>query len=155
MIATFRAGKTFAGTREFTGEATFVALINWRVSTVIGHSAVAVIPDIFQCSEVMLQVRVFAVTNEAAVRQWWVRCFEVQFVVWVNFLLDVQMEAVGVIALVGDAIHHAKFSGIKAAEAVTQVFTWCAVQAEGVTRFIFPGVCCLSHPFDDSHALFT
>jgi hypothetical protein len=32
------------------------------------------------------------------------------------------MEAVGVVALIGDAIHHAELGGVQAAEAVAQVF---------------------------------
>ncbi|CQR21854.1 Uncharacterised protein [Yersinia enterocolitica] len=103
----------------------------------------------------MLQVRVFAVTDETAVSQWRIRCFEVQFVVRVNFLFNIQMEAVGVIAFVGDAFYHSKFCGIQAAEAVTQVFAWRAVQAKGVASFFFPAIRCLSHALDDSHAFCT
>lgn len=57
MVAAFRAGKAFAGTREFTGEAAFIALINWRVGAVIRNPAVAVIPDVFQRPDVVLQIR--------------------------------------------------------------------------------------------------
>ncbi len=127
MVAAFRAGKAFAGTREFTGEAAFIALINWRVGAVIRNPAVAVIPDVFQRPDVVLQIRVFAVTDETTVSQRRIRGFEIQFVVGIHFFLNIQMEAVGVIAFVRHPFNHAKFSGIKAAEAVTQVFTWGAV----------------------------
>jgi len=69
VVTTFRAGKAFAGALELTGKAALVAFINWRVGPVIRHVLIAVIPDVFQCFQVVLNIRVFAVANEASVRQ--------------------------------------------------------------------------------------
>ncbi len=65
VVATFRAGKAFTGTFELAGKAALIALIDRRVGTVIGDMLVAVIPDIFQRFQVVLDIRVFAVANEA------------------------------------------------------------------------------------------
>lgn len=65
MVTTFRAGKAFAGALKFTGKAALVAFIDWRVGPVIGHVLIAVIPDVFQRFQVVLNIRVFAVANEA------------------------------------------------------------------------------------------
>lgn len=84
MVTAFRAGEAFAGAFEFTGKAALVALIDRCVGSVIRHVLIAVIPDVFQCFQVVLNVRVLAVANEAAVRQRRIRCFEIDFVVRVN-----------------------------------------------------------------------
>ena len=77
MVATFRAGETFAGTFKFAGETTFITFVDWCVGTVIRHAVVAVIPHVFQCLQVMLNVRVFAVANKTTVSQWRIHHFKV------------------------------------------------------------------------------
>ena len=77
VVATFRAGKAFTGTFELAGKAALIALVDRRVGSVIGDVLVAVIPDIFQRPQVMLDIRVLAVANEAAVGQRRIRRFEV------------------------------------------------------------------------------
>lgn len=64
VVAAFRAGEAFAGTLELAGKTTLVALINRRIGPVIGHMLIAVIPDIFQRTQVVLNIRVLAVANE-------------------------------------------------------------------------------------------
>lgn len=64
MVAAFRAGETFTGTFELAGKAALVAFIDRRVGAVIRYMLIAVIPDIFQRFQVVLNVRVFAVANE-------------------------------------------------------------------------------------------
>jgi hypothetical protein len=66
VVAAFRAGKSFAGTLKLTGKAALIAFINRRVSTVIRHMLIAVIPDVFQRTQVVLNIRVLAVANETA-----------------------------------------------------------------------------------------
>ncbi|MNM93417.1 hypothetical protein D3C81_1057910 [compost metagenome] len=88
----------------------------------------------------MLQVRVFAVTDETAVGQRGIRRFKIQFVVRIDLFLHVEVEAVGVIAFVGDARYHAEIGGIQPAEAVAQVLARRAVQAEAITGFFLPTV---------------
>ncbi len=99
---------------------------------------IAVIPDIFQRFQVVLNVRVFAVANETPVRQRRIRRFEIDFVVRVDLLLHVEVEAVGVVTFIGYARHHAELGGIQTAEAVTEVFTWRAVQTKAVAGLVFP-----------------
>ena len=77
VVATFRAGETFAGAFKFTGETAFVAFVDWRVGPVVGHAVVTVIPHVFQRFQVMLNVRVFAVANETTVSQWRIHHFKV------------------------------------------------------------------------------
>ena len=48
VVATFRAGETFAGAFKFASETAFVAFVDWRVGTVVRHAVVAVIPYVFQ-----------------------------------------------------------------------------------------------------------
>ena len=77
MVTTFRAGETFACAFKFTGETAFITFVDWCVGAVIRHAVVAVIPNVFQCFQVMLNVRVFAVANKSSVSQWWVHHFKV------------------------------------------------------------------------------
>ena len=77
MVATFRAGETFAGAFKFTGETTFITFVDWCVGPVIRHAVVAVIPHVFQGFQVMLNVRVFAVANKTTVSQWRIHHFKV------------------------------------------------------------------------------
>lgn len=84
MVAAFRAGEAFTGALELTGKAALVAFIDRRVGAVIRYVLIAVIPDVFQRFQVMLNVRVFAVANETAVRQRRIRRFEIDFVVRVD-----------------------------------------------------------------------
>jgi hypothetical protein len=81
-----------------------------------------------------------------------VRRFEINLVVRVYFLLDIKVEAVGVITFIRDAIHHAKLGGIQTAEAVTQVFTRRAVEAKAVARLFFPLIHRLTQTFHNRHA---
>src|SRR5476651_2784792 len=155
MVTAFRAGKTFAGTLKFAGKAALVALINRRIGAVVRHAGVAVIPHVFQRFQVMLQVRVFAVADETAVAQRWIRCFEIEFFIRIHFLLDVEMEAVGVIALIGDARNQPELGGIQTAEAVAQVFARRAVEAEPVASFLFPLLGGLFEAANDGFGLFT
>ena len=155
MVTAFRAGEAFAGAFELTGKAALVALVDWRVGAVIRYVLVAVVPHIFQRLQVVLNVRVFAVANKAAVRQRRVGRFEIDFVVRVNLLLHVEVEAVGVVTLIGHAFNQAELGGIQTAEAVAQVFTWRAVQAKAVAGFIFPLINRVAQALDDGHAFFT
>ena len=155
MVATFRAGKAFTGTFELASKAALIALIDRRVGTVIGDMLVAVIPDIFQRFQVVLDIRVFAVANEAPVGQRRIRRFEVDLVVRVNLFLDIEVEAVGVVALIGHALNDAKFGGIKTAEAIAEVFARRAVQAEAVAGLFFPAVDGVTQTSDDGDAFFT
>ena len=88
----------------------------------------------------MLHVGVFAVTDEAAVRQRRIGRFKVDLVVRIDLLLNVEVKAVGVVAFIGDARHHAELCGVEAAKAVAEVFARRAVKAEAVAGFRFPGV---------------
>ena len=99
---------------------------------------IAVIPDIFQRTQVVLNVRVLAVANEPPAGERWIWRFEINLVVRVYLLLDIEMEAVGVITFIRHPIHHAKLSGIQTAETVTQVFTRGAVEAKAVAGLLFP-----------------
>ena len=112
MVAAFRAGEAFTGAFEFAGEAAFVAFVNGRIGAVVRHAVVAVIPHVFQRLKVVLDVRVFAVANKAAAGEWRVHHFKVQFVVWIDFFLYVQVIAVGVVAFVGDAVDDTKLFGV-------------------------------------------
>lgn len=152
MVTAFRAGEAFAGALELAGKAALVAFIDRRVGSVIRHVLIAVIPDVLQRFQVVLNVRVFAVANEATACQWRVRRFEIDFVVRVNLLLHVEVEAIGVVTFVGHARHHAKFGGIQTAEAVAQVFTWRAVQAKAVTGLVFPLIDRLTQAFNNGNA---
>ena len=149
MVTTFRAGKAFAGALELTGKAALVAFINWRVGPVIRHVLIAVIPDVFQCFQVVLNIRVFAVANEASTRQRRVWRFEIDLVVRVNLFLHVEVEAVGVVTFIGHAWHHTKLGGIQTAETIAQVFARRAVQAEAVAGLVFPLIDCLTQAFDN------
>lgn len=151
VVATFRAGEAFAGAGEFTGETALVALVDRRVGAVVRHPTVAVVPHVFQRLQVVLQVRVLAVADEAAAGQRRVGRFEVQLVVRIDLLLHVEVEAVGVIALVGDARHHAEIGGVQPAEAIAQVLARRAVEAEAVAGLVFPGVDGGAQARDDRH----
>ena len=85
MVTTFRASEAFAGALELTGKATLVALINRCIGAVIRYMLIAVIPDIFQRLQVVLNVWILAVANETTVRQRRVRRFKVDLVVRVTF----------------------------------------------------------------------
>ena len=63
MVTTFRASEAFAGALELTGKATLVALINRCIGAVIRYMLIAVIPDIFQRLQVVLNVWILAVAN--------------------------------------------------------------------------------------------
>ena len=149
MVTTFRASEAFAGALELTGKATLVALINRCIGAVIRYMLVAVIPDIFQRLQVVLNVWILAVANETTVRQRRVRRFKVDLVVRVHLLLHIEVETVGVVTFIGHARHHAKLSSIETAEAVAQVFTRRAVETETITRFFFPLIHCLTQTFNN------
>ncbi len=53
---------------ELTGKATLVALIDRCIGAVIRYMLIAVIPDIFQRLQVVLNVWILAVANETTVR---------------------------------------------------------------------------------------
>ncbi len=88
----------------------------------------------------MLHVGGLAVTDEAAVRQRRIGRLKVDLVVGVHFFLNVEMEAVGVGAFIGDAQHHAELRGVEAAEAVAEVFARHAIEAEAIASLRFPSV---------------
>src|SRR5699024_1550164 len=149
MVTTFRTSEAFAGALKLAGKATLIAFIDRRVGAVIRYMLIAVIPDIFQRLQVVLNVWIFAVANEATVRQRRVRRFKVDLVVRVHLLLDIEVETVGVVTFISHARHHAKLRGIETAEAVAQVFTWRAVKAKTVTRFFFPLIHRLTQTFNN------
>ena len=64
MVATFGAGEPLAGTFEFTGKATLVAFVDGGVGAVIGDPVVAVVPDVFQGFQIVLDIWIFAVADE-------------------------------------------------------------------------------------------
>ena len=68
MVTTFRASEAFAGALELASKATLVALIDRRIGAVIRYMLIAVIPDIFQRLQVVLNVWILAVANETTVR---------------------------------------------------------------------------------------
>lgn len=138
MVTTFRTSEAFAGALKLAGKATLVAFIDRCVGAVIRYMLIAVIPDIFQRLQVVLNVWILAIANEATVRQWRVRRFKVDLVVRVHLLLHIEVETVGVVTFIGHARHHAKLSGIETAEAVAQVLTRRTVEAETVASFFFP-----------------
>ena len=155
MITTFRAGKALAGALELAGKTTLVAFIDRRISPVVRHVLIAVIPHVFQRLQVVLDIRVLAVANEAAVGQRRVRRFEIDLVVRVDLLLDVEVEAVGVVTFVGHALHHAKLGGVETAEAVAQVFARRAVQTKAVAGFFLPHIDGVAQALDDGHTFLT
>ena len=57
VVAAFRAGEAFAGAFELTGKAALVAFVDRRIGSVIGHVLIAVIPHVFQRSQVVLNIR--------------------------------------------------------------------------------------------------
>ena len=138
MVTAFRAGEAFAGAFELTGKAALVALVNWRVGSVVRHVLIAVIPHVFQRLQVVLNVRVLAVADKTAVRDGRIGRFKVDLVVRVHLLLHIEVEAVGVVTFVGHAFHDAELSGVQTAEAIAEVFARRAVQAETVASFLFP-----------------
>ena len=97
--------------------------------------------------QVVLNIRVFAVANEAPARQRRVRRFEIDLIVRVHLLLHVEVEAVGVVTFVGNTRHHAKLGGIQTAETIAQVFAWCTVQTKAVAGFVFPLIDRLTQTF--------
>ena len=155
MVAAFRAGEAFTGTFKLTGEAALVTLINWRVGPVIRHVLVAIVPNVLQRLEVVLNVRVLAVADEAAAGDRRIGRFEVDLVVRVHLFLDVEVEAVGVVPFIGHAFHNPDLGGVQAAEAVAQVLAWGAVQAETVAGFLFPLVYRVAQALNDGDAFLT
>ncbi len=149
MVAAFRTGKALAGALEFAGEPALVTLVNRRIGAVIRHVVIAVIPHVFQRLQVVLKIRVFAVTDKAATCERWVGRFEIDFIVRVYLLLHVQVEAVGVIPFVGHARHHAKLGSIEAAETIAQVLARRAVEAKAVTGLLFPPIHRLTQTLDN------
>ena len=149
MVAAFRAGEALAGALEFAGEPALVTFVNRRIGAVIRHVVIAIIPHVFQRLQVVLKIRVFAITDEATTRERRVGRFEIDFIVRVYLLLHVQVEAVGVIPFVGHARHHAKLGGIEAAETVAQVLARRAVEAKTVAGFVFPPIHRLTQTLDN------
>lgn len=98
---------------------------------------IVVILDIFQCFQVVLNVWVFVVVNEIFVCQWWIWCFEIDFVVWVDFFFYVEVEVVGVVIFIGYVWYYVEFGGIQMVEVVIEVFIWCVVQVKVVVGFVF------------------
>ena len=154
VVAAFRAGKAFAGALKLAGKAALVALVDWRVGPVIRHVLIAVIPHVFQRLQVVLNVRVLAVADEAAAGDRWIRCFKVDLVVRVHLFLHVEVEAVGVIPFVGHAFHNPELGGVQTAEAVAQVLARGAVEAKPVAGFLFPLVNRVAQALNDGDAFF-
>lgn len=85
----------------------------------------------------MLDIWVFVVVNEFFIGQWWVWCFEIDFIVWVDFFFYVEVEVVGVVIFVGYFFYYVKFGGVEMVEVIVQVFVWCVVQVKVVVGFFF------------------
>ena len=138
VVAAAWAGEALGGTLELAGEAAVVALVDGGVGAVIGHPVIAVVPDVFERFQVVLDVGVLAVADEAAAGDGRIGRLEVQLVVGVDLLLHVEVETVGVVTLVGHPGHHAKLLGVDAAEAGAEVLARGGVEAEAVAGLLFP-----------------
>lgn len=138
VVAAARAGKALGGALELAGEAAVVALVNGRVGTVVGHLVIAVVPDVFERFQVVLDIGVLSVADEAAAGDGRIGRLKVQLVVRVDLLLHVEVEAVGVVTLVGHTSHHPKLLGIDAAETGTEVLARGGVEAEAVACLLLP-----------------
>ncbi len=138
VVAAARAGKALGGTFELTGEAAVVALVDGCVGTVVGHLVIAVIPDVLKRFQIVLNVGVLAVADEAAAGDGRIGSLEVQLVVRIDLLLHIEVEAVGVVPLVGNAGYHAKLFGIDTAETGAEVLARGGVEAEAVASLLFP-----------------
>lgn len=138
VVAAARAGEALGGALELAGEAAVVALVDGGVGTVVGHLVIAVIPDVLQRFQVVLDIGVLAVADEAAAGDGRIGRLEVQLVVRVDLLLHIEVEAVGVVTLVGHAGYHAKLLGIDAAETGAEVLARGGVEAEAVASLILP-----------------
>ncbi len=153
MVAAARAGEALGGALELTGKAALVALVDGGVGTVVGHLVVAVVPDVFQRFQVVLDVGVLAVADEAAAGDGRIGRLEVQLVVRIDLLLHVEVEAVGVVTLVGHPRHHAKLLGVDAAEAGAEVLARGGVEAEAVAGLLLPLVGGCLEALDDGDGL--
>ncbi len=153
MVAAARAGEPLGGALELAGEAAVVALVDGGVGPVIGHLVIAVIPDVLQRLQVVLDVGVLAVADETAAGDGRIGRLEVQLVIGVHLLLHVQVEAVGVVALVGHPGHHAELLGVDAAEAGAEVLARGGVEAEAVAGLLFPLVGGRLEPRNDGDGL--
>ncbi len=138
VVAAARAGKALGGALELAGKAAVVALVDGSIGTVVGHLVIAVIPDVFERFQIVLDVGVLAVADEAAAGDGRIGRLEVQLVVGVDLLLHIEVETVGVVALVGHTRHHAKLFGIDAAEAGAEVLARGRVEAEAVAGLLLP-----------------
>ena len=153
VVAAARAGKALGGALELAGEAALVALVDGGVGTVVGHLVIAVVPDVLQRFQVVLDVGVLAVADEAAAGDGRIGCLEVQLVVRIDLLLHVEVEAVGVVALVGHPRHYAKLLGVDAAEAGAEVLARGGVEAEAVAGLLLPLVGGRLEPRNDGDGL--
>lgn len=149
MVIIFWVSEVFVGVFEFIGKVIFVVFINWCIGVVIWYMLIVVILDIFQCFQVVLNVWIFVVVNEIIVCQWWVRCFKVDFVVWVYFFFYIEVEIVGVVIFIGYVWYYVKFSSIEMVEVIVQVFIWCVVEIEIIICFFFLLIYCLMQMFNN------
>lgn len=149
MIAAFWTGKALAGTGEFPGKTALVTFIDRCIGTVVRHALIAVIPDIFQRPQIVLQIGILAITDETAARQRGMGRLKVQFVIRVDLLFHIQMETVGVVPFIGHPVDNTELGGVQPAEAVAQVFARGAVQAETIIGFLLPIVGRRLQPCDD------
>ena len=155
VVTAFGAGEALAGTGELAGKTTLVAFVYRGVGAVVGNFVVTVIPDIFQGFQIVLHVRVFAVADKSPARQRRIGPLEIQLGVRVYFLFYIQVEAVGVVPLVGDAIYNAKLLGIEFAKTGAEVFTRCTVEAEPIAGLFFPSLNSITQGLDYAYSLFT
>ena len=116
VITTARTRKPFARTVKFAVVTTLITLIDWCIGTVVRNSAVAIVPNVFQRFHIALHVRKFAVTNKTTTRDLRVRHFKVNFVVWVDLLLYIEMETVRVVTFLCNTFQYTKLFCINAAE---------------------------------------
>ncbi len=138
VVAAARAGEALGGALELAGKAAVVALVDGGVGAVVGHLVIAVVPDVLQRFQVVLDIGVLAVTDEAAAGDGRIGRLEVQLVVRVHLLFHVEVEAVGVVALVGHPRHHTKLLGVDAAEARAEVLARGGVEAEAIAGLLLP-----------------
>ena len=82
VVAAFRAFISLGGRCELTFETAFESLINRRVGAKITDFIVCIVPHRFQCLRILLQVRVFAIVDEATGTVLRIVLFKVELFKW-------------------------------------------------------------------------
>ena len=138
MVATLGTGKALAGAAKLTGKATVVTFIDWSIGAIVRHTVKAVVPDILKRFKVVLHIGVFAIADEPPTSELGIRLFKVELVVRIHIFLHIQVETIGVLALVGDPFYQTEALGIELGKTAAQALARGAVKAETITGFLFP-----------------